>query len=243
MSFDDLPREIVQRCAEYLPFEVVSGDLKAVSKATRGVARRALTCGRWRPIRYVAAEALGAIEESTNARPPDAVCAPCQEAWALDPKLVIRVIYGWDTRSVGFGMDPASSFYDGIYQGRFLSIVEPSVDGLSRIVSALEDTYLIQFREGLYAGRSFFPFKMLARLAWHQVPTFAEAMPLVGRGLEAWADQQLAVLFLRVYLEKCWYIHDAGTFCLVAQDFPANWEDRMKANAFIAEMGRMYDAW
>ena len=52
MSFDDLPREIVQRCVEYLPFEVVSGDLKAVSKATRGVARRALTRGRWRPIRY-----------------------------------------------------------------------------------------------------------------------------------------------------------------------------------------------
>ena len=47
MSFDSLPPEIAQRCVEFLPFDLVSGDLKAVSKATRGVARRALTRGRW----------------------------------------------------------------------------------------------------------------------------------------------------------------------------------------------------
>ena len=69
-------------------------------------------------------------------------------------------------------------------------------------------------------------------------------VPLVGCGLEAWADPQLAVLFLRVYLEKCWYIRDVETFYLVAQDVPANWEDRTKANAFIAEMGRIWmDGW
>ena len=56
-SFDNLPPEIVQKCVEFLDFDFVSGDLKAVSKATRGGARltsltddprrhRALSLGR-----------------------------------------------------------------------------------------------------------------------------------------------------------------------------------------------------
>ena len=36
-SFDALPPEIVQKCVEFLDFDLVGGDLKAVSKATRGV--------------------------------------------------------------------------------------------------------------------------------------------------------------------------------------------------------------
>ena len=67
-SFDALPPEIVQKCVEFLDFDLVSGDLKAVSKATRGVARRALTRGRWKPIRFVAAEGLAFC---TPARPAD----------------------------------------------------------------------------------------------------------------------------------------------------------------------------
>ena len=35
-SFDALPPEMVQKCVEFLDFDLVSGDLKAVSKATRG---------------------------------------------------------------------------------------------------------------------------------------------------------------------------------------------------------------
>ena len=40
-SFDALPPEIAQKCVEFLDFDFVSGELKGVSKATRGVARRA----------------------------------------------------------------------------------------------------------------------------------------------------------------------------------------------------------
>ena len=67
-SFDALPPEIVQKCVEFLDFDFVSGELKGVSKATRGVARRALTRVRWKPIRYVAAEGLAFC---TPARPAD----------------------------------------------------------------------------------------------------------------------------------------------------------------------------
>ena len=62
-SFDALPPEIVQKCVEFLDFDLVSGDLKGVSKATRGVARRALTRGRWKPFRYVAEQGLAAVSE------------------------------------------------------------------------------------------------------------------------------------------------------------------------------------
>ena len=67
-TFESLPPEIMQKCVEFLDFDLVSGDLKAVSKATRGVARRALTRGRWKPIRFVAAEGLAFC---TPARPAD----------------------------------------------------------------------------------------------------------------------------------------------------------------------------
>ena len=91
-SFDALPPEIVQKCVEFLDFDLVSGDLKAVSKATRGVARRALTRGRWKPIRFVAAEGLAfctparpaddlrVVDQSDIVPPPPAASATFREA-------------------------------------------------------------------------------------------------------------------------------------------------------------------
>ena len=67
-SFDSLPPEVAQRCVEFLPFAEVHAEIKQVSKATRKAARRALTRGRWKPIRYVAEEGLAFC---TPARPAD----------------------------------------------------------------------------------------------------------------------------------------------------------------------------
>ena len=126
-SFDALPPEIAQKCVEFLDFDCVSGDLKGVSKATRGVARRALTRGRWKPFRYVAQQALAAVSEIDHRaffrEPPAAVCAPCREAWALDPALVVGIICGWDTahlRNTHLDRQRADA---GVYQGRFLWIL------------------------------------------------------------------------------------------------------------------------
>ena len=80
-TFESLPPEIVQKCVEFLDFDFVSGELKAVSKATRGVARGALTRGRWKPFRYVAQQALAEVVDSKSddrglfRLPPAAVCA------------------------------------------------------------------------------------------------------------------------------------------------------------------------
>ena len=174
--FDSLPAEITQKCVQFLPFDVVTGELKAVSKEIRGLARRELTRGRWKPIRYVAVQGLAvcAADDSLQefglggfpvefARdPPPAACATFREAWALDPALVIKVICDWDTSGLG-------AHLMGVYQGRFLSIVEPPVEGLgiyntvSRMVPCLEAMYLIRVSDDATHGTvrdkwNFFPF-------------------------------------------------------------------------------------
>ena len=181
-SFDALPPEMVQKCVEFLDFDLVSGDLKGVSKATRGVARRALTRGRWKPFRYVAQQALAAVSEIDHRaffrEPPAAVCATCREAWALDPALVVRLICGWDTSHLKRTYLEREMANHGVYQGRLLWIVEPSQNGLSRIVAALEGTCLIQFSINVphyYPADSevpsklqFFPLPMLNAWNWAQ---------------------------------------------------------------------------
>ena len=277
-SFDALPPEIAQKCVEFLDFDFVSGELKGVSKATRGVARRALTRGRWKPIRYVAAEALAAVSDIDHRaffrEPPAAVCVPCREAWALDPALVIRLICDWDTdhlRNTHLDRQRADA---GVYQGRLLWIVEPSAHGISRIVSALESTYLIPFSESNYKW-PFFPFPMLNAWSWAldiaaglaedpnkafdaggspislesvvgQDLVHSEAGPLVGRGLGTWSDPKLAARFARKfhvrYGYSSGYANEMEMYFGGAALWSANWADRTKADAFMAEMERIWQA-
>ena len=56
-----LPPELVERCLEFLPFEEVHTNMKQVSKAITSAARRSLTRGRWRPIKYVLENAIVAL--------------------------------------------------------------------------------------------------------------------------------------------------------------------------------------
>ena len=173
-SFDALPPEIMQKCVEFLDFDLVSGDMKAVSKATRGVARRALTRGRWKPFRYVAEQGLAAVSEIDHRafflEPPAAVCVPCRAAWAFDPALVVRLICDWDTSHLKRTYLEREMANHGVYQGRLLWIVEPSQNGLSRIVAALEGTCLIQFSypagPAVPGKLPFFPFPMLNAWNW-----------------------------------------------------------------------------
>ena len=298
-SFDVLPPEIAQKCVEFLDFDLVTGELKGVSKATRGVARRALTRGRWKPFRYVAEQGLAAVSEIDQRafflEPPAAVCVPCREAWALDPALVIRLICDWDTAHLNTTYLKREMAAEGVYQGRFLWIVEPAESGLSRIVSALECTYLIQgpvprpsaaavaaaAAVGAHVVMApskwpFFPFPMLN--AWNQALTFAaglaedpnkvyevtpgvpisfdallgrdfmhsEAGPLVGYGLEAWSDPKLAARFAHRfhvrYGHTSGYANEMEMYFGGAALWSADWVDRTKAGAFMAEMGRIWNA-
>ena len=82
-----LPPELVERCLESLPFEEVHTTVKQVSKEVRSAARRSLTRGRWRPVKYVLENAIvtNALERPSSA----AQTAQFREAWALDPGLVL----------------------------------------------------------------------------------------------------------------------------------------------------------
>ena len=170
---------------------------------------------------------------------PAAARLHCQEAWALDPPLVIRVVCDWEV-----GHPTSLNFYGGI----FLWIVEPSLDGLSRIVAACEDAYA-------YA-RERFPWSMIWRwqleIRWQvelQGPCpgfsvcqsgFEESWPLIGAGLEAWADQQLAATFTRDFLDYSTERDarvDTNLLDSTARAWSARWEDRTKAGAFMAAMG------
>ena len=257
-SFDALPTEIVQKCVEFLDFDLVSGDLKAVSKATRGVARRALTRGRWKPVRYVAAEGLAfctparPVEDlrhtfdPSDIDPPPPAAATFREAWALDPALVVRAICDWNTDRIGRGSGSWHRFRimraRGYYQARFLSIVEPSADWLSRVISTLEGPYLIQFEStnnGFGPGKwPFFPFCMLSALVEARDPKISpwEMAPLIGIGLEAWTDPILAARFTHRYF--CFHLRAESTR-IMAGTWSDRWEDRAKASVFMAELNRL----
>ena len=69
-----------------------------------------------------------------------------------------------------------------------------------------------------------------------------ESWPRIGAGLEAWADQQLAATFTRDCLYYSTSLNtrvDTNLLELYARAWSARWEDRTKADAFVAAMGRI----
>ena len=92
-----LPPELVERCLEFLPFEEVHTNAKQVSKAMRSAARRCLTRGRWRPLKYVVENAIvtNALERPSSA----AETATFRAAWAVDPRQVLlEFILLWNNK-------------------------------------------------------------------------------------------------------------------------------------------------
>ena len=279
---ESLPPEMVQKCVEFLPFDKLiergawaweahrrsdaallrrDRSLKSVSKTVCAAVRRALTKGRWRPIRCVAEQGLAVCAAGDHAWPDDPLhgngaptdpppaaaplCAIFREAWALDPALVIRIIiFDWNTYPAR-GPPPAnlipSKAKHGVYQGRFLWIVEPSAAGLSRVVSALEATYVIQ---GELGAPVYFPHFMLFMM-WMAHPqifgTPGDAGKLVGIGLEAWADSHLAADFAANYMfDNLHYTgDDLDMLDVTAPLWSEGWENRANAMVFCAEIARI----
>ena len=74
----------------------------------------------------------------------------------------------------------------------------------------------------------------------------SEHGPLVGRGLEAWSDTDLAAKFTRKFHVRYGYSRlyatEAEMYFHGARAWSDNWVDRTKASAFVVEMARIYDA-
>ena len=114
-----LPREVLARCLEFLPFDQAL-EAKQVSKVVRSAARRALT-GRWRSIMFVEEQGLDLIENSTPSEwsEPRGVevrraLATFRAAWELgrqlrllvdddmDEELIEQGLYIKDSEETGF---------------------------------------------------------------------------------------------------------------------------------------------
>mmetsp|Transcript_24096 Transcript_24096/g.73582 ORF Transcript_24096/g.73582 Transcript_24096/m.73582 type:complete len:299 (+) Transcript_24096:69-965(+) len=174
-----LPPELVERCLEFLPFEEVHTNAKQVSKAMRSAARRCLTRGRWRPLKYVVENAMvtNALERPSSA----AETATFRAAWAVDPRQVLlEFILLWNNKResclAGDSTILTDTFWNwdrgntlagmvGVFKpsvARFLALVEPSIDGLGRLTMALErvERYLVKKGPGRF--ETVMPIKFLS---------------------------------------------------------------------------------
>ena len=249
-----LPPELVERCLEFLPFEDLHTNVKQLSKAMRSAARRCLTRGRWRPIRYVVKEAI--VANALHGSLATAASAQFRAAWALDPGLVLlELILLWRNEKDSHedddrGMTP-DVFYDwdrSHFQpsvARFLAHVEPSIDGLGRFTMALERLE-IHFR-----GRSRFRGEMSVSLLslWTKrlgdstliddsgremnMNELLNPESLVGSGLESWAEPKDVAKFLS-WLRYWSYDDDYQSLLTAARALSRNWQNRRKADAFVA---------
>ena len=116
--------DVVQRFVEYLPFDEVT-KIKAVSRPFRTAARRALTRGRWRPLRFLDERGEGATRGSIPGySTPDFVRLRSDEvdllheAWAIAPGEVLRIILDWYQPH-----EPSSTYLASV----FLRYVEPGI--------------------------------------------------------------------------------------------------------------------
>ena len=260
-----LPQELQIRCVEFLALGDAASLAKQISKGTRGAARRALTRGRWRPVCEVARNGKATIEGvmggyfKTDDNPQagkrtwqerlaglsDASRALFREAWALEPAEVLFTINLWTMYS-----------YHEAYL--FLCLVEPSSDGLGRVLAACEYSHRECARRAGHSGRpslaedaderECLPSELVgawlrgigARLFFHQQPT------LFGEHLECWEDPAQAAGFIWAAVGQDWlhesmyggeeygggipnYIIDKGrAYC-------ARWEDQVKKATFLRQ--------
>ena len=260
-----LPQELQIRCVEFLALGDAASLAKQLSKGTRVAARRALTRGRWRPVCEVARNGKATIEgvmggywkidgnpqagastwQERLAGLSDASRALFREAWALEPAEVLFIINLWTRES-----------YHEAYL--FLCLVEPSTDGLRRILAACEYSHREFARRAGHSGRPSLaedaeerechPGDLVA--AWSRAigaPLFFHQQPnLLGDELECWEDPAQAAGIIWAAVGQDWlhesmyggeeygggipnYIIDKGrAYC-------ARWEDQIKKATFLRQ--------
>ena len=264
-GFGALPQELQIRCVEFLALGDAASLAKQISKGTRGAARRALTRGRWRPVCEVARNGKATIEgvmggywkiegnpqagastwQERLAGLSDASRALFREAWALEPAEVLFILNIWSRES-----------YHEAYL--FLCLVEPSADGLRRVLAACEYSHRECARRAGHSGRpslaedaderECLPSELVgawlrgigARLYFHQQPT------LFGEHLECWEDPAQAAGFIWAAVGQDW-LHESmyggeeygggipNYIIDKARAYCARWEDQIKKATFLRQ--------
>ena len=263
-----LPQELQIRCVEFLALGDAASLAKQISKGTRGAARRALTRGRWRPVCEVARNGKATIEgvmggywkidgnphadastwQERLAGLSDASRALFREAWALEPAEVFFILNLW----------ARESYHEA---DLFLCLVEPSADGLRRVLAACEYSHRECARRAGHSGRpslaedaderECLPSELVAawlrgigaRLFFHRQPN------LFGEHLECWEDPAQAAGFVwasspgrgKEWLHESMYggeEYDEGIPNYIidkARAYCARWEDQIKKATFLRQ--------
>ena len=236
----------LQRVVEFLPIEQLfkekSHTVKAVSRAWRTAARRALTRGRWKPLRTLEEGGELICSEASNVEPErSAFERDAREAWALYPGEVLLLLLDCNTPVL-------NQYIDDFYRHAcdFLSlVVEPTKQGFASIVAAFEKALQLGRSRTGYGHRRGAILCLLMRWTRQAVPgsfsndtIYALAARLatpewLGDELGRWADPASAAKVvdeLIVYYYDDWH----PRYDDLARAMSVNWADSEKRARFVA---------
>jgi hypothetical protein len=233
---------MLQRVVEFLPieqlFKAKSHTVKAVSRAWRTAARRALTRGRWKPLRTL--EDRGQLicsdawHEQLEPEARRAFDRDAREAWALYPGEVLRLILDWNTSGA---------------RDYLLLVVEPTKQGFDSIVAAFEKWLQLERRYTdaiLYLIGKWMDQEMPGYMPddtthtihfMHLISERLATPEWLGDELGLWADPALAVTVVDKLIE---YYHDDWhpRYDDLARSMSANWADSEKRARFVARFAQ-----
>ena len=233
-----LPKYLLQQILEFLPLDEVHGAKRVcarqVSNCWRETGRSAIVRGRWKSVNWVAVRGkrsmcfgVHAPVFDREARDLPSALRLCRKAWEVEPTETLRIVLTWGTDR---------------HAARFLAIVEPSLDGLERIVRLLEPAHRF-----VYARRQLYVAAQVPLAEWNLPTDIIDnwsqligaqldllsnsfdsqrrdlALSYVSRALHSWTDASVAVCFLLSFLPPLFDI----------DEFTRDWEDG-KASAMTA---------
>ena len=220
---------IPQRVVELLPIEQLykeeSHTVKAVSHAWCTSARRALTRGRWKPLRTL--EDRGQLicsevyDEQLEPEACRAFTRDAREAWALYPGEVLLMLLDWN----------ASVSRD------YLSlVVEPTKQGFGSIVAAFGKA--MQLERSVTGAILYLLCQWMRQAMPDSVPNIERlATPeWLGDELGRWADPALAVRVVDKLIEYYYHADWHPRYDDLARSMSANWADSGKRARFVAPL-------
>ena len=227
---------ILQRVVEFLPIPSSTcsrNTVKALSRAWRTAARRALTRGRWKPLRTLEDRGVIGSETYYEQLEPEARRAfdrDAREAWALYPgEVLLMLISEW---SVAAACDYLSLVVERTKQG-FGSIVAAFEKSLQLKRRNYSDAILCLLGEWMrQAMPGSLPDDTMPRSMRLERERLASPEWL-GDALGRWADPALAAKVVDVLIND--YHHNwHPRYDDLARSMSANWTDSGKRARFVA---------
>jgi hypothetical protein len=240
-----LGTDILAQCLSFLPIDDAF-QAKQISRATRSAARRVLTRGRWRPLWFLnkhgfdairgdrARRSVASIEKSVVESLPEATLTQFHAAWAIEPSEVLLQLNDWPFLHKKLPMMLAPS--------RLLQFVEPSIDGLQRVIAALERYYNIVTAHPVHPERALtsceFPLFLIGH--WNgEVDPDNDTVDIyttdaLTRELQHWSSVESAADFMiRGCCEFFQHMQHFGAgFNDFAEEYVDFWTDRRAASLF-----------